>query len=82
MSSGRILGNVRSGWVAPVVFGAYSGEAGLRGVPDGIEMAFMGVQPSTSMPIMGRIDGRPARAVKRLKSEIPDMHVFIVELID
>lgn len=80
--SERVMGTARNGKTVAVNFGSYTGPAAVRPVDAGIEVAFMGAQPSTSMPIDGRIGVQRARAVQRLESDIPGMHVFICQLVD
>jgi len=77
-----IYGAVNHGKYVDVALGDYTGKAGLRLSREGLELAFMGKQPGVSLPITGKVDGQRATLVRRNKSEIPGMHVFIIEMND
>lgn len=80
--SDMILGTVKAGQRLEIQLGAFTGTAGVRRIPEGLEVAFMGVKPGTSLPIDGVIAGQRVRAVAKREASIEKMNVYVVEMVD
>ncbi len=78
----KIYGSVQNGSIAEVRIGGEVFKAGIAKTLDETHMAFMAKVVIRSIPADFLLNGKRARAVKRLEASVTGMQAFAIELID